>query len=156
MRKTGLIFKALMIFVFSVFLLVSCNVPHIDGPQPGWGDIENLVLSIDDYLYQGAKVPTVLAMLFVQGELDGSQHPRVHILQEMPKIIHGIDVSAAGDASYSYSTREFSFYDFYLKYDGNVYVLNGDVSEDNGGIININRELFDIIWSIDLPTTDGE
>ena len=153
MRKTGLIFKALMIFVFSVFLLVSCNVPHIDGPQPGWGDIENLELSIDDYLYQGAKVPTVLAILFVQGELDGSQHPRVHILQEMPKIIHGIDVSAAGDASRDNNIRNFtfSFYDFYLKYDGNVYVLNGNVSKDNGGIININRELFDIRWSIDLP-----
>ena len=69
MQKTGLIFKALMIFVFSVFLLVSCNIPHIDGPQPGWGDIENLVLSIDGDQYQGAEVPTVLAMLFVQKEL---------------------------------------------------------------------------------------
>lgn len=151
MRKTGLLFRISIVFVFSVFFLISCNVPHIDGPQPGWGDIENLELSIDDYLYQGAEVPTVLAMLFVHGELDGSQNPRVHILQEMPKIIHGIDVSAAGNASRDISNFTFSFYDFYLKYDGNVYVLNGDVSEDNEGTININRELFDIRWSIDLP-----
>ena len=151
MRKTGLLFRISIVFVFSVFFLISCNVPHIDGPQPGWGDIENLELSIDDSLYQGAKVPTVLAILFVQGELDGSQHPRVHILQEMPKIIHGIDVSAAGDASRDNNNFTFSFYDFYLKYDGNVYVLNGDVSEDNGGTININGESFDIRWSIDLP-----
>ena len=153
MRKTGLIFKALMIFVFSVFLLVSCNVPHIDGPQPGEGYINSLRLYIDGLPYEGAEVPTVLAMLFVQGELDGSQHPRVHILQEMPKIIHGIDVSAAGDASRdnNISNFTFSFYDFYLKYDGNVYVLNGNVSADNSGTININRELFDIRWSIDLP-----
>ena len=163
MRKTGLIFKALMIFVFSVFFLVSCNVPHIDGYQPGEGYINSLRLSIDGLPYKGAEIPTVLAMLFVQKELEdsgnsNSQNPRVHISQEKSRTIHEIEVSGAGNASRdnNISNFTFSFYDFYLKYDGNVYVLNGDVSEDNGGTININRELFDIIWSIDLPTTDGE
>lgn len=158
MRKTGLIFKALMIFVFSVFLLVSCNVPHIDGYQPGEGYINSLGLSIDGLQYEGAEVPTVLAMLFVQDELEdsgnsNSQNPRVHISQEKSRTIHEIEVSGAGNASRdnNISNFTFSFYDFYLKYDGNVYVLNGNVSEDNGGIININRELFDIRWSIDLP-----
>lgn len=150
MRKTGLIFKALMIFVFSVFFLVSCNVPHIDGYQPGESHINSLRLFIDGLSYEGAEVPTVLAMLFVQDELDGSQNPRVHILQEMPKIIHGINVSAAGDASYSIDGKVFSFADFYLKYDGYVYVLNGNVSEDGEWIIYINREDYRIS-NINLP-----
>lgn len=168
MRKTGLLFRISIVFVFSVFFLVSCNVPHIDGPQPGWGDIENLELSIDGYLYQGAKVPTVLAMLFVQGELkangnDGSQNARVHILQEKGRDIYGIKVSAAGDASRS-NGRDgltFEFDDFYLKYgDDNaeedyVYVLNGKVSEDSGKTIYINGWPFTISWNNDFPVSSG-
>ena len=167
MRKTGLIFKALIIFVFSVFLLVSCNVPHIDGYQPGESHINSLSLFIDGLSYKGAEVPTVLAMLFVQKELEdsgnwNSQNPRVHIPQEKSWTVCGIEVSAAGDASRSNNDNSsngftFEFDNFYLKYEDNnadedyVYVLNGEVSEVNDDTININGESFDIRWSIDLP-----